>query len=76
MSKLQKQCVEVLEISEIDCFIPYVGKDSCRPTKLRIGLGRTFTVKVVYNMPTTQILIYRLKSDLSLGRLCGYAKLE
>jgi len=27
-------------------------------------------------MPSTEILIERLKSDLSLRRLCGYEKLE
>ena len=76
LTSLQQKFIEVLEISQIDSFIPYVGKRACRPTKSRIALVRAFIAKAVYNMPTTQILIDRLKSDLSLRRLCGYEKLE
>ncbi|MCF6318381.1 MAG: transposase, partial [Proteobacteria bacterium] len=47
-----------------------------RPTKSRMALVRAFIAKAVYNMPTTQILIDRLKSDLSLRRLCGYEQLQ
>jgi transposase len=56
--------------------IPYIGKRACRPTKSRMALVRAFIAKAVYNMPTTQILIDRLQSDLSLRRLCGCEKLE
>ena len=76
LTKLQQKFIEVLEISQIDSHIPYIGKRNCRPTKSRMALVRAFIAKAVYNMPTTQILIDRLKSDLSLRRLCGYEKLE
>lgn len=76
LTKLQQKFIEVLEISQIDSFIPYVGKPACRPTKSRMALTRCFLAKAVYNMATTEILIDRLKSDLSLRRLCGYEKLE
>lgn len=76
LTKLQQKFVETLEISQIDSYVPYVGQRKCRPTKSRIALVRAFIAKAVYNMPTTQILIERLKSDLSLRRLCGYEKLE
>jgi transposase len=76
MTKLQQKFVEVLEVSQIDSFIPYIGKRACRPTKSRMALARCFLAKAVYNMATTEILIERLKSDLSLRRLCGYEKLE
>ena len=76
LTKLQQKFIEVLEVSQIDSFIPYVGKRACRPTKSRMALARCFLAKAVYNMSTTEILIDRLKSDLSLRRLCGYEKLE
>ena len=76
LTNLQQKFVETLEISQIDSYIPYVGKRNCRPTKSRMALVRAFIAKAVYNMPTTQILIERLKSDLSLRRLCGYEKLQ
>jgi len=76
LTKLQQKFIEVLEISQIDSFIPYIGKRACRPTKSRMALARCFLAKAVYNMATTEILIERLRSDLSLRRLCGYEKLE
>jgi transposase len=76
LTKLQQKFIETLEISQIDTYVPYVGKRQCRPTKSRIALVRAFIAKAVYNMPTTQILIDRLKSDISLRRLCGYETLE
>jgi len=76
LTKLQQKFIEVLEISQIDSFIPYVGKRACRPTLSRTALVRAFIAKAVYNMPSTEILIERLQSDLSLRRLCGYEKLE
>ena len=76
LTKLQQKFVEVLEISEIDSFIPYIGKRACRPTKSRMALARAFLAKAIYNMATTEILIERLKSDLSLRRLCGYENLN
>ncbi len=76
LTKLQQKFIEVLEVSQIDSFIPYIGKRACRPTKSRMALARCFLAKAVYNMSTTEILIERLISDLSLRRLCGYEKIE
>jgi hypothetical protein len=50
MTKLQQKFVEVLEVSQIDSFIPYIGKRACRPTKSRMALARCFLAKAVYNM--------------------------
>lgn len=76
LTNLQQKFIETLEVSKIDSFVPYIGKRKCRPTKSRMALVRCFLAKAVYNMPTTQILIDRLKSDISLRRLCGYEKIE
>ncbi|VAW25486.1 Arginyl-tRNA synthetase, partial [hydrothermal vent metagenome] len=74
LSKLQQKFVQALEISQLDAFIPYIGKRKCRPTKSRMALARAFLAKSIYNMATTEILIERLNSDLSLRRLCGYER--
>jgi transposase len=76
LTKLQQKFIEVLEVSQIDSFIPTIGKRACRPTKSRMALARCFLAKAVYNMATTEILMERLRSDLSLRRLCGYEKVE
>ncbi len=76
LTKLQQKFVEALELSQLDSFIPYIGNRKCRPTKSRMALARAFLAKAIYNMPSTEILIERLKSDLSLRRLCGYERLE
>ncbi len=39
-----------------------------------MALARAFLAKAIYNMATTEILIERLNSDLSLRRLCGYER--
>lgn len=72
LTQLQQKFVQALEISRLDSFIPYIGKRKCRPTQSRMALARAFLAKAIYNMPTTEILIERLNSDLSLRRLCGY----
>ena len=74
LTKLQQKFVQALEISQLDAFIPYIGKRKCRPTKSRMALARAFLAKAIYNMATTEILIERLNSDLSLRRLCGYER--
>ena len=76
LTRLQHKFVRALEISQIDSFIPYIGRRKCRPTESRMALARTFIAKAIYNMPITEMLIERLKSDLSLRRLCGYERLN
>jgi len=76
LTQLQQKFIEVLDISKIDSYVPYVGKRACRPTSSRMALARCFLTKALYNMPTTQVLIERLKSDFNLRRLCGYERLE
>ncbi len=44
--------------------------------KNRCAIARAFVAKAVYNMPTTEILMDRLKSDSRLRRLCGWEKVN
>ena len=43
-----------------------------RPPKSRAAIARAFIAKMIYNMPTTRMLLERLESDKSLRRLCGW----
>ena len=40
----------------------------------RTAIVRAFIAKMVYSMPTTTVLIDRLKSDPLLRRLCGWER--
>ncbi len=72
LTEKQQQLVEILEVVKIERFVPsYVGARG-RPAKNRAALARSFIAKMVYNMPTTEYLIDRLKADISLRRICGW----
>jgi len=70
----QKQLVEVLELVQIEAHLPYVGQAPGRPLKSRSAIARAFVAKAVYNMPTTEILLDQLESNIKLRRLCGWEK--
>jgi len=67
-----KQVVTVLELLEIERFLPsYAGVG--RPAKDRVALARAFVAKATLNLPTTEALIDRLHADQPLRRLCGFS---
>jgi len=74
LSKKQQQLVDVLEIAQLETHLPYIGRVIGRPQKSRECIARAFVAKAVYNMGTTEILIDRLKTDISLRRICGWEK--
>ena len=45
-----------------------------RPLADRRAIARAFVAKMVYTLPTTMVLIDRLKSDPQLRRLCGWER--
>ncbi len=71
--KLQ-EVVTVLEMINIERFLggsqlAAIG----RPCKDRVAIARAFVAKAVLNLPTTEALIDRLKTDISLRRICGFS---
>ena len=70
----QQQLIRVLEVSQIERHIPYVGQVPGRPLEDRCAIARAFVAKAVYNLPTTEMLLDQLKSDISLRRLCGWER--
>ncbi len=74
LTRMQQQLVEVLEMMQLETHLPYSGLLTGRPLKSRESIARAFTAKAVYNLSTTEILIDRLRSDISLRRICGWEK--
>lgn len=70
----QKQLVEVLELVQIETHLSYVGRVPGRPPESRSAIARAFVAKAVYNMPTTEVLLDHLESNVRLRRLCGWEK--
>jgi len=70
----QQQLIEVLEIAQIETHLPYVGRVPGRPPEDRCAIARAFVAKAVYNLPTTEMLLDQLKSDITLRRICGWEK--
>jgi len=61
-------CIEEFILSSYGC--------PGRPPKDRGAIARAFIAKMVYNMPTTRILLDRLKTDISLRRICGWERVS
>lgn len=70
-----EQVIRVLEFIEIDQFIPSSRGFVGRPPKDRIALARAFVAKAVLNLPTTEMLIDRIKVDQALRRICGFERI-
>ena len=74
LTKKQQQLISILEIIRIECFLPNLIGFVGRPRKDRVAIARAFVAKSVYNMTTTKVLTERLKSDISLRRICGWER--
>lgn len=74
LTQKQQQLVEVLEIAQLETHLPYSGQVPGRPLKSRESIARAFVAKAVYNLSNTEMLLDRLRSDISLRRICGWEK--
>ena len=70
----QQELVTTLEMIRIEEFILSSSGFPGRPAEDRGAIARAFVAKMVYNMPTTRILLDRLKTDISLRRICGWER--
>ena len=64
--------IRVLEFVKIERFVPSSQGLVGRPAEYRSPIARAFVAKAVLDIPTTEALIDRLQSDLSLRRICGF----
>jgi len=70
----QQELVTTLEMIRIEEFILSSYGYPGRPPEDRVAIARAFVAKMVYNMPTTRALLDRLKTDISLRRICGWER--
>lgn len=76
LTKKQQELVTTLELLRIERFTySNRGFPGC-PLKSRSAIARAFIAKVVYNMPTTRMLLDRLDSDITLRRICGWERIN
>lgn len=76
LTQKQKELVTTLEMIRIEEFVFSSRGLPGRPPKDRGAIARAFVAKMVYNMPTTRILLERLKTDTSLRRVCGWERVS
>lgn len=76
LTQKQQELVTTLEMIRIEEFIISSYGHPGRPPQDRGAIARAFIAKMVYNMPTTRILLDRLKTDFSLRRICGWERVS
>ena len=74
LTRLHKQVVMVLDMARVEAFLPHWSGLPGRPPAERAALARAFVAKAVLNLPTTRMLIDRVKIDKTLRRLCGWER--
>ena len=70
----QQELVTTLELIRVEEFILSSYGYPGRPPEDRSAIARAFVAKMVYNMPTTRVLLDRLQTDVSLRRICGWER--
>jgi transposase len=71
LDETQRKLIQIVELLGLERQVPGPGRGRGRPVKNRVALARAFVAKMVYNMPTTKMLVERLRSDAALRRICG-----
>ena len=74
LTEKQQHLVMTLELVRLEEFLSTTYGLPGRPPADRTAIARAFIAKIVYDMPTTTVLIDRLKSDPQLRRLCGWER--
>ena len=76
LNEKQKRLVQILEIVQVEKFVPKSADKQWMGRKLldREGIARSFVAKVVYNYPTTCSLITALQETPNLRLICGFAR--
>lgn len=66
--------VAVLELARVERFVARSVGLAGRPLACQASLARAFVAKVVFELPTTTLLVDRLRIDGRLRRLCGWER--
>lgn len=74
LTEKQQELVTALEMLRVEEFVISTFGLPGRPAADRTAIARAFVAKMVYDMPTTRILLDRLQSDRPLRRICGWER--
>jgi hypothetical protein len=74
LTEKHQQLVTVLEAVRVEQFIQCFHGLVGHPLSDRRAIGRAFIAKAIYDLPTTEMLIERLHSDMTLRRICGWER--
>ncbi len=74
LTEKQQQLVTTLELVRLEEHLSSRWGWPGRPAAERVALARAFVAKMIYNMPTTRVLLDRLESDKQLRRICGWER--
>ena len=76
LTEKQKRLIQILEIVQVEKFVPKTADKQWRGRKLldREAIARSFVAKMVDNYPTTGSLITALQETPSLRLICGFAR--
>lgn len=71
----QQRLITALELCRIETFVPApISGYRGRPSEDRRPIARAFVAKMIYNFPTTSLLIEHLHNDANLRRICGWER--
>ena len=76
LTETQQQLISVLEMIRLEEFLHLRYGYPGRPPADRMAIARAFVAKQVYNMPTTRVLLERLRTDQQVRRICGWEHLH
>jgi transposase len=74
LTETQRKLIAIIELIQIDDYIPNRCCPLGRPEADRGALAKSFVAKMVYNCTTTRELIEQLSSNPNLRRLCGWER--
>lgn len=72
LSEEHKKLISILELVQIENFIPCDRWNNGRPPKDRSAIARAYIAKIVFKIPYTKQLVKYLKVDKQLKIICGW----
>ena len=72
LSEKHRQVITTLSLIGMEAHLDGYQGGRGRPPHDRLALARAFVAKAVFNLPTTEMLIQLLGSDVALRGICGW----